>query len=380
MYYNLGRALKRRLILELKDSFSTDTVYRKIVPFIQGRFSFSERPQFGIVVKASGGNKVVLAADNYLGTLQSYVMLAYVGQASFPLEWVKEDSKCVRAHKGMPTAPGVYYLEILEAPDNASGLGYFVIDPLITAVDELVAIFGTSALGYSAQLQHKPLRGTFRLYENHRYMFQEGTEYEVDYDTGTVTFLTNVSEGTTVTADYRYAGVSQGPYEFKWNTANTKALPGVVLAFGKRAAKGDKVAVVVYRDREDVAKVFGGKYEGSFDLDVIAADPNQMEEIADLVFMYLWSQKKNALEFEGLETLDVSIGGEAEDVADETGETFFYQIPVTVQMRADWEIHVPLPLTISRVLPTGLTPVGNSIFIGTHQLLEERDDEYERLT
>jgi hypothetical protein len=42
--------------------------------------------------------------------------------------------------------------------------------------------------------------------------------------------------------------------------------------------------------------------------------------------MYMWAQKKAILELEGIEVLDISMGGEAEEIADETGEEFFYQV------------------------------------------------------
>lgn len=381
MYYNLVGTLKRRLILELKDCFSRHPLYSKIAPYIQGRFSFEERPQYGIVVKGSGANKVVLSSDNYVGTLQSHVMLTYVGQPSHPLEWVREDLRCVQAH-GMLTPPGVYYLEILEAPKNSSQVGYFVIDPLITVSDERLLVYSettVSALGVEAQLQNLPLVGTLRVYENLKYMLKEGVDYTIDYSTGSLKISSDFSRSN-ITADYRYSIPSRGPFEFKWNTADTKTLPGIVLAFGKRAVKGNKVAVVVYQDRVDVAQVHGGKNEVSFDLDIIASDPNQMEEIADLTYMYLWSEKKAALEFEGIETLEVSIGGESETVADETAETFFYQTPVTLQWRADWEAHTPMPLTISKVLPTGVSPVANSVFFVARHLLDDTDDNFERLT
>ena len=89
MYYYLISSLKRRLILELQDSFAQHPVYRKITPNIQNRFAFKERPQHGIVVKGSSANKLQLSADNFVGTIQSHVMLAYVNQPTFPLEWIR---------------------------------------------------------------------------------------------------------------------------------------------------------------------------------------------------------------------------------------------------------------------------------------------------
>ena len=53
MYFYLISSLKRRLIEELKDSFARHPLYKKIVPFIQNKYAFDERPQYGIVVKGS---------------------------------------------------------------------------------------------------------------------------------------------------------------------------------------------------------------------------------------------------------------------------------------------------------------------------------------
>jgi hypothetical protein len=390
LYYYLVHSLKRRLILELKDSFGRHPIYRKITPFIQNRFSFTERPQFGIVVKGSSANKVALSADNYVGVIQSHVMLAYVGQPAYPLEWVREDLKTVQKMGGMPTAPGVYYIEILKAPTDAGEQGVFIVDPLLTVTDEPVLMFQTG-IEREAQLQQVPVRHTLRLYENRNYLLRENTDYTVDYETGAIQLLTSFGAGSTLSADYRYAGTSIGPVPFSWNTPNTTTLPGVVLAFGKRAEDGQKVAVVVYQDRVDAAKAFGGKFEVSFDLDVISRDTVQMEEIADLTMMYLWAHKKERLEFEGIEIMDVSMGGEAEEIADETGEEFFYQASLSVQLRADWEAHVPLPLTISKVTqttregdtdpraPSGIQAVVSDLFFETHPILQGRNDSYERI-
>ena len=169
---------------------------------------------------------------------------------------------------------------------------------------------------------------------------------------GTIHLLATHVPGATIVADYRYAAPSIGPIDFNWNTADFKTLPGVVLAFGKRAKAGDKVAIVVYPDRVDTANAFGGKFEVSFDFDVIAMDPAQMEEMADYTVMALWGEKKSALEFEGIEVVDISMGGESEEAYDETADSFFYMASLSLQLRADWEIHIPLPLTLSRVTPS----------------------------
>ena len=397
MYYYLIQALKRRLVLELKDSFSKHPLYDKVVPFIQNKFSFSERPQFGIVVKSSSANKVALSADNFIGSVISHVMLAYVGDPVYPLEWVKEDLSGLKANNDkMPTPPGIYYLEILSAPDTPQTEGTFIIDPLLTVNDEPVLRFLTGVES-EAQLQQLPVQGTLRLWENRRFLLIEGTHYQINYSTGAINLLTRSSAGSILTADYRYSVPSVGPIGFQWNKADFTTLPGVVLAFGKRAKVGDKVAVVVYEDRVETAKAYGGKFDISFDLDVIARDPVQMEEMADLVVMYLWGQKRDSLSFEGIEITDISIGGEAEEIFDETGDDYYYNASLSIQIQADWEIHIPLPLTISRVTATtaemdkATTPLAsgrdstiigdirNKLFFATFPVIAGRDNNFERI-
>jgi len=385
MYYYLVSSLKRRLILELQDSFRAHPIYSKIVPFIQDKHVFEERPQYGIVVMGASANKVQWSPDNFLGTIQSHVMLAYVEKPVFPLEWIREDLNAIRGNNGaFPSPPGVYFLEILSAPTNPSEPGYFAIDPLLTEFDRPVLHF-QSGIEREAQLEHAPVQETLRLWENGRYLLKEGTDYTVDYTTGAIQIISRFNPGSTLTADYRRAGTSIGPVEYRWNTSDYSTIPGVVMAFGKRGKAGDKVAVVTTPDRVDAAQAFGGKFELSFDLTVIARDPTQREEISDFTIMSLWNDRKAKLEFEGIEIVDVSIGGESEETYDETANDFFYNASVSVQMRADWEAHYPLPLTISRVTPdrpdgtSGIQEVSGDMFYATHPIIVGRNDDFERI-
>jgi hypothetical protein len=341
--------MKRRLILELQDSFASHPVYNKIVPNIQNKYTFSERPQFGIVIKGASANKVQLSADQFVGTLYSYVMLAYVGAPQFPIEWVVEDAAYLDANGGrMPLPPGIYYVEILDAPEDAQSSGKFMVDPLLTVNDEPVLRF-LSGIETVGQLQQLPVPGTLRLWQNRNYRLVENKHYTVNYSTGELNFIDRFSPGSIITADYRYPVQSIGPVDYQWNQADFKTLPGVVLAFGKRGKAGDKVAVVVYDDRTATANAYGGRFDITFELDVIARDSNQMEELADLTMMYLMYQKRPSLSSEGIEVVDVTIGGEAEEVMDETGDEFSYTASISVQVQTPWEVHEPLPLTISVV-------------------------------
>lgn len=386
MYYYLLSSLKRRVILELQDSFSRHPIYNKLAPYIQNRYAFDERPQFGIIVKGSSASKVALSGDNFLGVVQSHVMLAYVAEPKHPLEWVREDLQAIRDNGNVfPSMPGVYYIEILTAPTTTEP-GAFVIDPLLTVVDEPAMLIRTG-VEVELQLQQPPVPKTLRLWNNTRFLLIEGKDYTVDYPNAIVHLITQFSEGTQITADYRYAVPSIGPIEFMWNASNSTAIPGVILAFGKRATAGDKVAVVVYPDRVDAANAYGGKFEVSLDLDVIAKDPIQLEEIADLSVMYMWGEKKSVLEFEGIEVVDIGIGGESEEQYDETADTYYFMGSISLQLRADWEIHAPLPLTLSKVTPTkpgtdkpGIVEVINNLYYATTPtIVARRDPDFERL-
>jgi len=398
VYYYLIGSLKKRVILELQESFARHPVYQKIVPWIENKYSFQERPQFGIVVKGASGNKVQLSAENFLGVVTSHVMLAYLNEPAYLLEWVREDLERVRQNGDkMPLAPGVYYIECLTAPTNPGETGTFVIDPLITVTDEpLLKV--RSGIETEAQLPHIPVQGTLRIWEDRANLLVEGKDYEVNYQTGAVKIKTRLQPDSVLTVDLRYVVPSIGPVEWKWNTSDYQTLPGVVLAFGKRGKPGDKMAIVVYDDRVDAANAFGGRFEASFDLEVIATDPIQAEEIADFAFMTLWVEKRGNLSFEGLEVLDVQMGGESEETYDETGDTFFYSVNLSLQVQSDWESHIPLPLTISKAVAatreaedsvtadrrggaSSLVGVPNAgLFFSTVPIIVGRNNFYERIT
>lgn len=382
MYYNLISSMKRRLILELQESFSRHPIYDKAVPFIQNKYAFDERPQFGLVVKGSNANKVQLSAENFLGVVQSHVMLSYLDKPSYLLEWVREDLARVRGNGDrMPIPPGVYYLECLEVPTTSGAPGKFVIDPLLTITDEPLLLV-RSGVESEAQLQNQPAPRTLRIWEGRRNLLQEGRDFRVNYETGVVSFLTDLIPGETITAEYRYAAPSIGPVDWQWNTSDWNTLPGCCLAFGRRGRVGDKMAVVVYADRVDTANAFGGRFDITFDVDVIAQDPIQMEEMADYTFMTLWSEKRSALSSEGIELIEVGMGGEAEESYDETADLYFYTASMNIQIQSDWETHIPLPFTISQAsADNNLHLLGGSpLFFATAPIIAHRNQSFEKIT
>ena len=100
MYYFLTEAVKRRFLLELRNFWSYHPRYRDIVDHIQGKYSFRERPSYGIILKTASANQVQLSADNFVGTVVSYVQLAkYQDKPGLAVEWLS------LIHISEPTRP-----------------------------------------------------------------------------------------------------------------------------------------------------------------------------------------------------------------------------------------------------------------------------------
>lgn len=342
MYFQLTSALKRRFIEELRRYWAAHPRYRDdLVNNIQGKYSFDERPQYGIIVKTNGATKVDLSPSNFMGTLESYVYLAEVeNYPGLSIEWVREDSVAIQNNNGVfPSKPGVYYI-VLTKDDE------FYIHPLLTVRDEAATLIDPT----SAQLQNPFLAGSLRLYVMPgAFIFQEGSDYTSDPATGEITLINPLTAGEYLLADYRYEGTTTGPYPIIQNRANHAAIPGVVMAFGRRNEAGDRMAVVVQEARSPTAQVYGGRWEVSLDFDVIARDVFAQQEISDFSVVYLWGIARPRLSTEGLEMTDIALGGESEEMYDETGEDFYYNASFTMSVQTEWEVHVPIYGEIRRV-------------------------------
>mgnify|MGYP006928162489 CR=1 FL=1 len=335
---------------ELRAFWSTHPKYRDdLVNNIQGKFSFEERPQYGIIIKTSGGNRVDLSADNYIGMIESYVYLTrVVDKPGLSLEWVREDAVAIQNNRGrFPSPPGVYFVDIAEADT-------FYVDPLLDIYHEQV----TQIDPVTAQLQRKPLPGTLRLFEMPAgYLLYEGVNYTLDLGpdgkpNGGLTLINPMGTGRYLQADYRYPAESSGPHPIVEMHANNQAIPGVVLAFGRRVEKGDQLAVVVQSLRSPSALEYGGKWELSLDIDVVARDVYSQQEIADMTVMFLWGILRSRLALQGIEITEVGLGGESEEVYDEAGDDYFYNASLTLTCQTDWGIHVPLDQWLRMASPS----------------------------
>lgn len=343
MFYRLSGALKDRFIEDLRRYWKYHPKYPDLPNNIQGKYSFEERPNWGIIVKVSGGSRVDMSADNYRGITHSYVYLAKVPNYNgLAIEWVREDIRAIQQSGQMfPSPPGVYYIELTE--DNE-----FYVDPLLDERNEQV----TKVTDTEWQLQRGFLAGTLRLYEMpNGFMFQEGVNYTADPNTGTITLTQPMGRGRSLVADYRYPGETTGPHPIYENYANNTAIPGCVLAFGRRNKKGDRMAVVVQEVRQAAAQEYGGRWEISLDFEVLARDVDHQQEIIDQTVIYLWGILRSQLSSEGIEVNDVSLGGETEEVYDETGDDYYYNATFSLTAETEWTVFVPLVATLRHIAP-----------------------------
>ncbi len=151
MYYYLTQQIHREFVGELRKYWSFHPKYKDLVDHIQGKYSFRERPQYGIIIKNSSGNQVQLAADNFVGHTHSYLYKADVnGYPNLSIEWVRENAVAIQNNNGVfPSLPGIYYIDFCDANGNPTDKAFY-IDPLLNIVDE--TLLQVDALDYQISL------------------------------------------------------------------------------------------------------------------------------------------------------------------------------------------------------------------------------------
>ncbi len=356
MYFYLTDSLTRKFIYELRQFWQHHPKFRGMVDSIQGKYSFKERPQQSIVVKTSGGSHISLSPDHYKGMVMSHVYLAKrVGKPGLSVEWVREDAVAIQNNDGrFPSPPGVYYIDVVDGATNGltTKMGFFV-DPLIDVRSEQV----TSIDASTYQLATPPLAGTLRLFEMPAgFLLRETVNYTVTLDeqdkpTGEIKLIEPLTGGRTLQADYRWVDESRGPFPLVEQFADNRAIPGVVLAFGRRAEVGDQLGVVVQPIRYPSALEYGGRWTMTVEFEVMARDVHDQREIYDWSVMALYAIARSRLSTEGIEILSVGLGGESEEVYDETGDDYFYNASFTLDVETEWSQHIPLNVWLRQVAP-----------------------------
>jgi len=341
---------------ELRRYWKYHPKYKDIVEHIQGKYSFRERPQFGIILKNSSGNQAQLAADNFQGHVHSYVYLAHVNNyPNLSIEWVRENQVAIQDNHGLfPSPPGIYFIDFCDANGNPTDEAFFV-DPLLNEIDETPIKINDTEY----QLQHgRYLDGTLRVYRMPgNIQLYEGASFTADPDTGLITLIDSLGDREFISADYRCPGETTGPWEVYEDRALVEPIPGAVLAFGQRITPGDRLAVVVQQQRAIAALEYGGRWDLTLDIDVIARDPLAQREILDQTALYLWATVRPRLSSQGIEIMAVNMGGETEEAYDENADDWFYNSSFSMQLQTDWSIHVPLGICIRDIEVGGGDPI-----------------------
>ena len=352
----LTNASKKRIIRLLKGFMLEHPRYRGDADNVQNKYSFDERPQRGIIVDGTSGDRVKMSADNYMGRLNSFAMLThYNDKPNTTVEWVRENHNVLEkidpTRRTFPGPEGVYLFKIDSLPDDSRKVpGYYTCTPVLQVYKEPLIHFLDMGLT-SANLSRYPIYpGSVRLWLGKRALLN-GVDFEIDSETGSIEFLKSGPVGGEITADYKYFSDTREKVPFYRERADIEIINGLVLAFGDRAQENDEFAVWVTSERKDVAEVYGGKFEMSFDLVVFSKDAEDREKLSDYVIMKML-ESQNALGFEGFELLDVNPGGENEDVFNPETDEFYYESNVSVTMRVDWSIYVPLPVDLWRIEQT----------------------------
>jgi hypothetical protein len=375
VYNALTLAVKKRIIYELRKFWAMDPVYKGMVKNIQGQYSFRERPCQGMIVKSSGASTMQLSADNFQGTVHSYVNLDKV--ANFPglaVEWVTENTVAIQNNRGVfPSPRGIYYIAVEQEEVSIGGQAQerlvFYVDPLLDRVDETP----TQLSPLQFQVQNGGfLEGSLRIVElPGNLQLIEDVNYTADPATGIITLVNPLPNNTWLSCDYRYPGTSTGPHLIRENHTNVIAIPGVNLAFGRRIEGGDRLAVIIHDRRQAVALEYGGRWEINFDIDIITGDVNAAMEVSDRTFLYLFGVLRSHLSWEGIEITSVAYGGEVEEIRDDTEDNYFYNGSLTMTLLSDWAIYVPLSAMIRQVSPQTKEQAEEAAGLTDEQLVEQ---------
>lgn len=344
MFHHLTLAVRDRVIKELRSFWNDHPRYPDFAKNIQGKYSFDERPQFGMVVRTGGANNVVLSMDNFLGTLEGYVYIAsFPGKPYGSVEWVKEDVYGTRE-------PGVYHITVAEGTSlDPSVVEHDFYIQKYLRVSEEPPIFSAPNV---IELSGLPIEGSLRIIEYPSGRYLDPSEFSLEGTTLTLT--EQPSKAFKYKVMYTELSTQTGPFRVRPSTAYREIIPGVVLAVGRRLRAGDEMAVVVTDEREEVAHEFGGRWDVSVDMDLIARDVHSQADIADQTVVWIWSSLRPRLANLGIELSDVSLGGESEEAYDDNGDDYFYTASISFSLQTDWFIHMPLVVPINAISQQGI--------------------------
>lgn len=368
--------------------------------------SWMYRQDFSIQVPSSytGDSRLVINLDEHMlkgGRNLNYAngirdIEVYVNNSRVVPSYVDGENKKVGISQVLPNskieisywvrniaAPGVYQVEIVSG-DPVLNNWEFMVDALLDKEDTLVAkAEGTET---SFQTINRPIyQGSLKLRENEYLMEElkednsnaETADYMIDYATGIITMVKSpypVLKNSVIRANYRVKGLTTGPFKIpNANYAHNKAIPGVILAFGRGISLKDKHYIVIHKEREIAALEYSGKWETSISLDVYAKDSVKVEEIIDITTSYLNTFRKEELDAEGIYLVDVSFGGESEEVFDDATGDLYYMGSVEYNFLTEWIMHKPVLQTIEGY------SINTEVIISAEPFVPDKNIQFERI-
>lgn len=348
MFFNLSLAVRDRVIKELRRFWSDHPRYPNFAQNIQGKYAFEERPQFGMVVKTGGASNVVLDPNNFIGTIEGYVSLARFPDQSWlgSVEWVRQDPMV----NVSDMVPGIYELTVHGAEGvDPTQRAHDVYHQRYRRVKETDLMFTSET---EILLSGEPIDQSLRVYEAPSYRRLGDSEYVLQGSQ--ITLVEAPPRGTSLSVEYTEKMERQGPFRVQPAMAYRNIIEGVNLVFGRRLQDKDRCAIIVTESREEVAQEYGGRWDISVDIDIVARDVHSQADISDQTAVWIWSTLRPKFASMGMELSDVSLGGEAEEVYDDNGDDYFFTASISFSLQVDWFIHFPLVVPINNISTYGV--------------------------
>lgn len=312
---------------------TTRVFYTAHKPIVSGEHNSKAADNFAQVEVFINGSKVF---PEFVEGKSGLVVLSVAPPSAAVVE--------INYHYKNLTPPGRYYLDMVE--DNQ-----YTILPLYIVEKELVlplttGLELTSNLSNSNIFEFLDKLYTQKTPRSEKLPLVKGVDYSLS-SAGLITFLTPVLAGTSLYANYRWQGTLIGPKTLpNAYYADNTSLPGVVIAFGARAKKGDRLVILVHENRELASKVYGGHWRVSLDISIFTRSPQELAELTDHIIDDMWSRKRNKLIFEGITLEAMEPTGESEEVYDANTGDIYFTSSVSLELMSEWKRFVPYEIDL----------------------------------
>jgi len=369
MFYRIKNTVKKIIIQEIQELVKEHPEFHDTL--VVNRYQDQEREKVNVIIKSASASSQRLGLDNHGLTAESYTSLANLkGQRGDMIEWVRDDAY----HIQDLVPPGFYVVKMISLTE-------FVIEQYLTIRNELLDFNSIDTQGRPlAKLKHDTLNLSSEVItDDTGRRFVRNQHYSIDYDTGLITFLVDITGYYEIFATYQYLRPQLGPFVAKAYEINNVALPGVVLAFGDRLREGDIQVVVVSDKREPSALVSTGSWEMNIDMEIRAQDTNAAEQLLDYIASTLWAVKQIELADRGITITEFSAAGESEEQEMDVPDEWSFSDTLSLSLVVQWELHIPILGRVERIYikPPIDTGIYDSVMLAEYENLYTQNANYE---